>query len=130
MWALTSSPTSGSQRRTSRKALGCKSLFRGDVDEKRDAHVASSSHEEKAWIWNPEEGSPDYYYDANEPVRFRVEAEVWHDHTPQKPNVESEDVSVSNGTSESVTGSGLSSRAVPYTIIVSCCSYKVGKTND
>jgi len=40
------------------------------------------------------------YYDLNEPVRFRVEAEVWHDHTPQKPNMENEDVSISNGTDE------------------------------
>lgn len=83
--------------------------------------MASSSHEEKAWIWNPEEGSPGYYYDPNEPVRFRVEAEVWHDHTPQKPNVESEDVSVSNGTDES--GNNISSREVPYTIIVSLRNY-------
>ena len=62
------------------------------------------------------------YYDLNEPVRFRVEAEVWHDHTPQKPNMENEDVSISNGTDESLGAGGLSSREVPYTIIVSDCS--------
>jgi len=64
------------------------------------------------------------YYDISEPVRFRVEAEVWNDHTPQKPNVENEDLSVSNGTDESLNASSLSSREVPYTIIVSVYSLK------
>jgi hypothetical protein len=50
-----------------------------------------------------------------------VEAEVWHDHTPQKPNVDTEDVSVSNGTDESVNN--ISSREVPYTIVVSWRNY-------
>ena len=62
------------------------------------------------------------YYDPSEPVRFRVEAEVWHDHTPQKPNVENEDLSVSNGTDESLNASSLPSKEVPYTIIVSVYS--------
>lgn len=37
------------------------------------------------WIWTTEEGN-ECFYDKNEPVRLRVETEIWHDLTPQKPN--------------------------------------------
>jgi len=37
------------------------------------------------WIWTTEEGA-ECFYDKNEPVRLRVEREIWHDLTPQKPN--------------------------------------------
>jgi DNA-directed RNA polymerase III subunit RPC8 len=39
------------------------------------------------WIWTTEEGA-ECFYDKNEPVRLRVEREIWHDLTPQKPNFE------------------------------------------
>lgn len=37
------------------------------------------------WIWTTEDGH-ECFYDVNEPVRLRVEREIWHDLTPQKPN--------------------------------------------
>jgi DNA-directed RNA polymerase III subunit RPC8 len=39
------------------------------------------------WIWTTEEGN-ECFYDKNEPVRLRIETEIWHDLTPQKPNFE------------------------------------------
>lgn len=40
---------------------------------------------ELVWIWTTEEGA-ECFFDKNEPVRLRVEREIWHDLTPQKPN--------------------------------------------
>jgi len=48
---------------------------------------------EQVWIWTTEEGT-EFFYDKNEPVRFRVEAEVWNDPNPQKPTF---DTGTTNG---------------------------------
>ncbi|KAF2397595.1 hypothetical protein EJ06DRAFT_498800 [Trichodelitschia bisporula] len=67
--------------------------------------------DEHVWIWTTEDGT-EFFYDRNEPVRFRVEAEVWHDHTPQKPKITG--LTSSEGTENDES---LESRDVPYTII-------------
>jgi RNA polymerase III subunit Rpc25 len=99
---------------------------------------------EKVWIWDPEAEKDDldgmdvdeaekpipYYYDQNEPVRFRVEAEVWNDHSPQKPPGEEDDDDEDmepaikredGGSSFAVDEDGkrIKIKDVPYTIIVS-----------
>jgi DNA-directed RNA polymerase III subunit RPC8 len=58
------------------------------------------------WIWTTEEGN-ECFYDKNEPVRLRVETEIWHDLTPQKPNFD-------NTTAE---GEEPAPKPVCYTII-------------
>ncbi|KAF2452707.1 DNA-directed rna polymerase III 25 kd polypeptide [Lineolata rhizophorae] len=42
---------------------------------------------EQVWVWKAEgeNGTEELYFDTNEVVRFRVEAEVWHDQSPQAP---------------------------------------------
>ncbi|TID17126.1 gb [Venturia nashicola] len=52
-------------------------LFEGSTCEIRDNQLV--------WIWTTEDGI-ECFYDVNEPVRLRVEREIWHDLTPQKPN--------------------------------------------
>ncbi|QDS68203.1 hypothetical protein FKW77_010554 [Venturia effusa] len=52
-------------------------LFEGSTCEIRDNQMV--------WIWTTEDGN-ECFYDVNEPVRLRVEREIWHDLTPQKPN--------------------------------------------
>ncbi|KAI9798427.1 MAG: DNA-directed RNA polymerase III subunit rpc25 [Piccolia ochrophora] len=41
-------------------------------------------HNEQVWIWESEGTS--YYFDKNESVLFRVEAEEWHDQSPLPPS--------------------------------------------
>ena len=38
---------------------------------------------EDAWVWTTDEGN-DLFFDRNETVRFRVEAETWTDLSPEK----------------------------------------------
>ncbi|KAF2426467.1 putative DNA-directed RNA polymerase III subunit 22.9 kDa [Tothia fuscella] len=62
---------------------------------------------EEVWIWTPQDsGGHEFYYDKHEPIRFRVEAEVWHDHTPQKPDF-----------TAAADGEAPAQKPVPYTII-------------
>ena|SRR5579871_2121026 len=58
----------------------------------------------------------EFFFDKDEVVRFRVEAEVWHDLTPQKPSIEE---SMAPTTSKKSDGNADESTSnVPYTIIV------------
>ncbi|KAJ5975255.1 DNA-directed rna polymerase III 25 kd polypeptide [Penicillium waksmanii] len=41
---------------------------------------------DQVWIWENEEGSS-FYFDVGEVVRFRVEAEEWHDQIPNAPEL-------------------------------------------
>ena len=41
------------------------------------------NHEEDAWVWRTDEGV-ELFFDRNETVRFRVEAETWIDLSPEK----------------------------------------------
>jgi hypothetical protein len=76
------------------------------------------------WIWTTHDGN-EFFYDKMEPVRFRVEAEVWHDHTPQKPSIDGEESTAPTDSEKSASKVDKSTRDVPYTIIVSD-SYHVG----
>jgi len=49
-----------------------------------------SNSAEDAWVWKTADGQ-DYFYDKNETVRFRVEAETWTDTLPQGKPGESKD---------------------------------------
>lgn len=40
-----------------------------------------------SWVWTVEGGN-ELYFDLGEVVRFRVEAEEWHDQSPQGPGAE------------------------------------------
>ncbi|KAI5298873.1 D-arabinono-1,4-lactone oxidase, partial [Ascosphaera pollenicola] len=55
------------------------------------------------WVWDNGDGST-FYFDIGETVRFRVEAEEWHDQIPDAPSLE---------------GTTVSERRPPYSIIVS-----------
>ncbi|EON61957.1 hypothetical protein W97_01175 [Coniosporium apollinis CBS 100218] len=48
-------------------------------------------HNEGCFVWTTEEGT-EYFFDNNETVRFRVEAETWHDALPQGPTRRDQDV--------------------------------------
>jgi DNA-directed RNA polymerase III subunit RPC8 len=63
---------------------------------------------EKVWFWVHESGN-EYYYEAKERVRFRVESEVWCDQAPGPPKQVNEDDKDASETE----------KKVPYTIIVS-----------
>jgi DNA-directed RNA polymerase III subunit RPC8 len=39
---------------------------------------------DQIWIWT-NEGTGEYYFDIGEVVKFRVEAEEWHDQSPGAP---------------------------------------------
>lgn len=41
---------------------------------------------EQVWIWENDEGS-EFFFDVGEVVRFRVEAEEWHDQVPNAPEL-------------------------------------------
>lgn len=56
------------------------------------------------------ESGEEFFYDIGERARFRVESEVWHDHTPQRPNL---DLDEAQQKAEDLE------REVPYTVIVS-----------
>jgi DNA-directed RNA polymerase III subunit RPC8 len=45
----------------------------------RFSHVS-----DQIWIWT-NEGTGEYYFDIGEVVKFRVEAEEWHDQSPGAP---------------------------------------------
>jgi hypothetical protein len=65
------------------------------------------TEKEEVWIWRPSDSEDSaFYFDKREPIRFRVEAEVWHDHTPQKPDF-----------TATVDGEPPAQKPVPYTII-------------
>ncbi|KAI9709322.1 MAG: DNA-directed RNA polymerase III subunit rpc25 [Bogoriella megaspora] len=40
---------------------------------------------EKRWYWEADAGR--LFYDNHEPVRFRIESEIWNDHTPTRPQM-------------------------------------------
>ncbi|KAF2085684.1 DNA-directed RNA polymerase III 25 kd polypeptide [Saccharata proteae CBS 121410] len=42
---------------------------------------------ESVWVWTTENGD-ELFFDLEETVRFRVEAEFWHDQSPQAPQTE------------------------------------------
>lgn len=64
----------------------------------------SSDYTDQVWIWDNGEGAI-FYFDIGETVRFRVEAEEWHDQIPNAPDMPD--------------GSAVSERKPPYSIIVS-----------
>lgn len=64
--------------------------------------IQDSDYADQVWIWENEEGSS-FYFDVGEVVRFRVEAEEWHDQIPNAPEL------VDGPTSD---------RKSPYAIIV------------
>lgn len=64
--------------------------------------IDNSDYPDQVWIWENEEGSS-FYFDVGEVVRFRVEAEEWHDQIPNAPEL------ADGATSE---------RKPPYSIIV------------
>jgi DNA-directed RNA polymerase III subunit RPC8 len=72
--------------------------------------MVNSNSEESLWVWKTESG--EYYYDKRETVRFRVEAEVWHDQSPGKP-----EKNKTNEEGQSVPS--VQPSKVPYTVIVS-----------
>ncbi|KAJ5875893.1 uncharacterized protein N7529_001477 [Penicillium soppii] len=41
---------------------------------------------EQVWIWENDEGS-EFFFDVGEVVRFRIEAEEWHDQIPNAPDL-------------------------------------------
>ncbi|KAF2754123.1 DNA-directed RNA polymerase III polypeptide [Pseudovirgaria hyperparasitica] len=43
---------------------------------------------ELSWVWTPEGGDGELYFDLGEVIRFRVESEEWHDRSPQAPGSE------------------------------------------
>jgi DNA-directed RNA polymerase subunit E'/Rpb7 len=67
--------------------------------------MAASDENENLWAWN-QEGQGEYYFENGDPVRVRVEAELWQDQMPTGPR---KDVAA-NGTQE---------RRMPYSITVS-----------
>lgn len=67
-----------------------------------DLLTHSSDYADQVWIWENEDGSV-FYFDVGEVVRFRVEAEDWHDQIPNAPDL----------------GDGsVAERRPPYSIIV------------
>lgn len=50
-----------------------------------------SNATEDAWVWTTEEGV-EMFFDRNETVRFRVEAEVWTDLSPEKQPTPGEEI--------------------------------------
>ncbi|KAI5278170.1 DNA-directed RNA polymerase III subunit RPC8, partial [Ascosphaera aggregata] len=58
---------------------------------------------DQVWVWDNDEGST-FYFDIGETVRFRVEAEEWHDQIPDAP------INIMEGTTAN-------ERHPPYSII-------------
>jgi len=69
----------------------------------------------KEWIWKPND--EEYAFSLNERIRFRVEAEIWHDHTPQK---------LIMGDNGKLMMPSSKDREVPYTIIASMAMNEMG----
>ncbi|EEP76656.1 conserved hypothetical protein [Uncinocarpus reesii 1704] len=46
---------------------------------------ARFDYTDQVWVWDNGEGST-FYFDIGETVRFRVEAEEWHDQIPNAPD--------------------------------------------
>ncbi|KAK2749758.1 DNA-directed RNA polymerase III subunit rpc25 [Onygenales sp. PD_40] len=63
---------------------------------------ARFDYTDQVWIWDNGEGSI-FYFDIGETVRFRVEAEEWHDQIPDAPDPQD--------------GSAVMERKPPYSII-------------
>ena len=72
----------------------------------------SSSRDEQNWIWHTSEETQ-LYYDNQETVRFRIEAEHWHDQTPIGPTVKEEEFGGFG------IGGGDVGKKSPYTITAS-----------
>lgn len=89
------------------------------------------SPDENVWIWTAEDGNQ-FFYDNKETVRFRVEDEVWFDHTPQKPRSKADlemvkkEVGGGGATENGDAEGDLRAKEVPYTIIVSSCDVLLG----
>lgn len=62
-----------------------------------------SDFADQVWIWDNGEGAI-FYFDIGETVRFRVEAEEWHDQVPDAPDDQD--------------GMAVMERKPPYSIIV------------
>ncbi|KAJ9669336.1 DNA-directed RNA polymerase III complex subunit Rpc25 [Coniosporium apollinis] len=64
--------------------------FKGEILQGR---IESSSEAgiNRCFVWTTEEGT-EYFFDNNETVRFRVEAETWHDALPQGPTRRDQDM--------------------------------------
>lgn len=52
--------------------------------------MSDSESNEDAWVWKTDDGV-ELFFDRNETVRFRVEAESWTDMAPQQRPGEAED---------------------------------------
>jgi len=52
----------------------------------------SSNHAQQLWIWNFDPTQAPLFFDSNEPVKFQVTDEEWHDQTPTGPLKPAEDV--------------------------------------
>ncbi|KAL1960807.1 hypothetical protein VTO42DRAFT_6637 [Malbranchea cinnamomea] len=63
---------------------------------------ARFDYEEQVWVWDNGEGGI-FYFDVGEIVRFRVEAEEWHDQIPNAPDLGD--------------GTAVTERKPPYSII-------------
>lgn len=113
VWARIFSTTYGFQE------LGCKNLrgskyifsFKNSLKTGKEHEcllLFCSSPEERTWVWDYE-GQP-FHYDLDEPVRLRVESEIWFDITPERESsLKSDDKEPKKDAK------------VPYTIIVRVC---------
>lgn len=68
-----------------------------------------SDFAEQVWVWDNGEGGL-FYFDIGETVRFRVEAEEWHDQIPNAPDMPD--------------GSAMAERKPPYSIIVRSLNFR------
>ena len=75
------------------------------------------------WIWTTYDGN-EFIFGKDDAVRFRVEAEVWHDLTPQKPSIGDEESTAPTDSKKSSSKVDESATNVPYTIIVSDSYHK------
>ncbi|KAL1651409.1 DNA-directed RNA polymerase III complex subunit Rpc25 [Diplodia intermedia] len=66
---------------------------------------------ERVWVWVTEQGD-ELFFDLEETVRFRVEAEIWTDQSPQAPT----------------TDDTPTERKSPYRIIASMAQAGLGPT--
>jgi hypothetical protein len=113
-WDLTFSRTFGSPKKTTFPLLNCKfsPFIHGTADESSLKAGDEGEGSKPAWTWRPVGPAADevYYLEKKDQVRFRVEGEIWHDPTPQKPLLNDKGQLYVPMDTE---------KLVPYTIIVS-----------
>ncbi|WEW58478.1 DNA-directed RNA polymerase III complex subunit Rpc25 [Emydomyces testavorans] len=65
---------------------------------------AKFDYADQVWIWDNGEGAT-FYFDIGETVRFRVEAEEWHDQIPNAPDMPDGSTAVERKAPYSIIGS-------------------------